>query len=51
MRWFVRQAAYGGHVCAFNQFYKSKVSDDILKFFKKELNLDENTNVFDTIEV
>ena len=23
MRWFVREAAYGGRVCAFNQIYKS----------------------------
>ena len=23
MRWFVRQAAYGGLVCAFNQYFKS----------------------------
>ena len=33
MRWFVRQAAYGGRVCAFNQYYKSKTCDDILKNF------------------
>ena len=25
MRWFVRQAAYGGRVCAFIQYYKSKI--------------------------
>ena len=30
MGWFVREAAYGGRVCAFNQYYKSKISDDIL---------------------
>ena len=29
MRWFVRQAAYGGRVCLFNQYYKSKICDDI----------------------
>ena len=50
MRWFVRQAAYGGRVCSFNQYYKSKISDDILKTIKKELNLDEKTNVYDTIK-
>ena len=27
---FVRRAAYGGRVCAFNQYYKSKHSDDKL---------------------
>ena len=37
MRWFVRQAAYGGRVCAFNHYYKSKNCDDILKIRSKEL--------------
>ena len=37
MRWFVRQAAYGGRVCAFNQWYKLKSCDDILKTISKEL--------------
>ena len=37
MRDFVRQAAYGGRVCAFNQNYKSKHCDDILKLISKEL--------------
>ena len=37
MRWFVRQAAYGGQVCAFNQYYKSKSCQDILKIISKEL--------------
>ena len=36
MRDFVRQAAYGGRVCAFNQYYKSNHCDDILKFISKE---------------
>ena len=31
MTWFVSQAAYGGRVCAFNQYYKSKSCDDFLK--------------------
>ena len=31
MRWFVRQAAYGGRVCSFNQYYKSKSCNYILK--------------------
>ena len=35
MRWFVRQAAYGRRVCAFNQYYKSKGCDDILKNMSK----------------
>ena len=37
MRCFVRQAAYGGRVCAFNQYYKSKHCDDVLKIKSKEL--------------
>ena len=37
MRWFVRQAAYGGRVCSSNQYYKSKSCDDIVKITSKEL--------------
>ena len=50
MRWFVGQAAFGGRVCASNQYYKSKISDDIFNIIKKELNLDEKTNVYVIIE-
>ena len=42
MKWFVRQAAYGGRVCAFNQYYKSKSCDDILKIISKELCVEGN---------
>ena len=48
MRWFVRQSIKGGRVCAFNQYYKSKISDDILKIISKELNF--TGNVYDIIE-
>ena len=48
MRWFVRQAAYGGPVCAFNQYYKSKSCDDFLKIISEELNV--KGNVYHTIE-
>ena len=48
MRWFVRQAAYGGRVCAFNQYYKSKHGDDILKLISEELCV--KGNVYDIIE-
>ena len=37
MRWFVRQSIKGGRVGAFNQYYKSKHCDDILKIINKEL--------------
>ena len=48
MRWFVRQAAYGGRVCAFNQYYKSKHCDDILKIISKVLCV--KGSVYDIIE-
>ena len=48
MRWFLRQAAYGGRVCAFNQDYISKSCDDILKIISEELNV--KGNVYDKIE-
>ena len=31
MRWFVRQSIKGGRACAFTQYYKSKLCDDIFK--------------------
>ena len=43
MRWFVRQAFYGGRVCAFNQYYKSIICDDILNIISKELNVEGST--------
>ena len=48
MRWFVRQSLKGGRVCAFNQYYKSKVCDDILKIISKELCV--KGNIYDIIE-
>ena len=48
MRWFVRQSIKGGRVCAFNQYYKSKHCDDILKIINKELAV--KGTVYDTIE-
>ena len=41
-------AAYGGRVCAFNQYYKSKSCHDILKIISEELNV--KGNVYDVIE-
>ena len=48
MRWFVRQAAYGGRVCAFNQYYKSNSCDDTLKIISEELNF--KGSVYDKME-
>ena len=46
MRWFVRQTAYGGRFCAFNQYYQSKSCDDFLKFISKELCVKGNDYEF-----
>ena len=35
MRHFVQQAAYGGRVCSFNQYYKSKVVTIFSNYFKR----------------
>ena len=43
MRHFVRQAAYEGRVCAFNQNYESNIYDDILNIISKELKNEGNT--------
>ena len=48
MRHFVGRSIKGGRVCAFNQFYKSKNRDDILKIISKELNF--KANVYDILE-
>ena len=48
MRLFVRQSIKRGRVCAFNQYYKSKICDDILKIISEELNV--KGNVYDIIE-
>ena len=36
MRHFVKQNFIGGRVCAFNQYYKSKICSDILKIISRE---------------
>ena len=48
MRRFVRQSIKGGREGAFNQYYKSKHCDDILKIINKELAV--KGTVYDTIE-
>ena len=42
MRWFVPQSMKGGRVCAFNQYYKSKICDVIFKIISKVLNVKGN---------
>ena len=48
MRWFIRQSIKGGRFCAFIQYYKSKVCDDVLKISWEGLNV--KRNVFDNFE-
>ena len=49
MRWFIRQSIKGGRCCAFNQYYKSKISDKIFKTISEELNI--NGNISDNISI
>ena len=48
MRYFLQRSVRRGRVCAFNQNYKSKISDDILKIISEELNA--KGNFYDIIE-
>ena len=43
MRCFVRQGIKGEQVCAFNQYFESKICNDILKIISKELCVKGNT--------
>ena len=48
MRWFIRQSIKRGRVCSFNQYYKSKICDEILKIISQELYV--KGNIYDIIE-
>ena len=48
MRWLVRQSIKGGRVGDFNQYYKSKICDAVLKLLSEELKLKGKT--YDIIE-
>ena len=48
MKYFVRQMAYGGRVCAFNRYYKTKSCDEIVKIISEEFNV--GGNIYDFIE-
>ena len=50
MRWFIRQSIKGGRICAFNQYYKSDHYNDIKRILSKELNIAEDTNIYEVIE-
>ena len=49
MTYFVRQSIKGGRICAFNQYYRSKACDEVLKILSEELNV--KGNVYDFIEI
>ena len=42
MRNFVRKAIKGGRCNAFNQHYKSEISDEVFNFISKDLNVEGN---------
>ena len=48
MRHFVRQSIKGGRVCAFNQYYESKLSKEVLEILSRELKV--KGNVYDIID-
>ena len=48
MRNFVRKASKGGRCNAFNQHYKSEISDEVFKIISKELNV--NGNICEILE-
>ena len=48
MRNFVRKSIKGGRCKAFNQHFKSEISDEVFNIFSKELNV--NGNVCDILE-
>ena len=51
MRNFVRKAIKGGRCNAFNQYYKSEISDEVFNIISKELNVDnDGSNVCDILE-
>ena len=48
VRYFVRESKKGGRCSALNQYYKSKISDEVFNNFSKELNI--NGNVCEMLE-
>ena len=48
MRWFVRQSLKRGRVCAFSQYYRSELCDEVSIILLEEINV--KGNVYDIIE-
>ena len=50
MRNFVRKSIKGGRCNAFNQRYKSGISDEVFNIISKELNVNDNSNEYEVLE-
>ena len=50
MRNFVRKSIKGGRRNAFNQHYKSEISDEVFNFISKELNVNDDSNEYEILE-
>ena len=50
MRNFVRKAIKGGRCNAFNQHYKSEISDEVFNIISKELNVNRDSNENEILE-
>ena len=48
MRNFIRKAIKGGRCNAFNQYYKSEISDEVFNIISKQLNV--NSNICDILK-
>ena len=50
MRNFVRKSIKGGRCIAFNQRYKSEISDEVFNIISKALNVNEDSNEYEVLE-
>ena len=50
MRNFVRKAIKGGRCNAFNQHYKSEISDEVFNIISKELKVNNDSNEYEVLE-
>ena len=50
MRNFVRKAIKGGRCNAFNQHYKSEISDEVFNIISKEINVNRDSNEYEILE-
>ena len=50
MRHFVRKSIKGGRCSALNQYYKSKISQEVFNFISKEINVNGDDNVCEIID-